>query len=454
MLNISPFSVKDKVNTDKYRSFGLFIKKEPSKKLSKLLVITAASLILLSFLPWTQNIRGSGFVTALDPSTRPQNINSLIDGRVEKWYVREGQYVEKGDTIIFISEIKDNYFDPKLIERTQNQLFAKMQSLDFYDEKIDALDTQIAAIEQNRKLKLEQARNYVKQAMLKIAADSIDYEAAILSLEIAERQLNRQQELYEEGLKSLTDLETKRVKQREALAKKISADSKLLSSRNELLNAKISLNSVYNEYTDKLQKARSDQFATQSASQEARVEVEKMENQLANYQVRAGYYYVRAPQSGYITEAVTTGVGENIKAGDPLITIMPSDITFAVEMYIPPRDMPLMHLGEEVRIIFDGWPSIVFSGWPIISYGTFSGEVVAIDRIISKNGKYRVLVAPSGEEGNWPEALRVGSGANGLALLNNVPIWYEVWRQINGFPPNYYLPEGKEGDAMKADKKK
>jgi len=37
--------------------------------------------------------------------------------------------------------------------------------------------------------------------------------------------------------------------------------------------------------------------------------------------------------------------------------------------------------------------------------------------------------------------LRIGSGANGFALLNDVPLWYEVWRQLNAFPPNYYDPE-------------
>jgi hypothetical protein len=41
----------------------------------------------------------------------------------------------------------------------------------------------------------------------------------------------------------------------------------------------------------------------------------------------------------------------------------------------------------------------------------------------------------------------VGSGASGIALLNDVPIWYELWRQLNGFPPDYY--EMKEAPAEK-----
>jgi len=455
MLNISPYSIKDKVNTGKYRSFALFKKISADQVLKRLLIIFFLLFLGVSFLPWTQNIRGSGQVTALSPSQRPQELNSMIDGRIEEWYVQEGEKVAKGDTILFIREIKDQYFDPQLLERTQKQITAKKQSLGFYEEKIEALNSQIKAIEENRGLKLSQAKNYLRQAELKIQADSIDYQATQTNLEIADKQLNRQKELYNEGLKSLTDLEMRTSKYQEALAKKISAESKLLSSRNQYLNAKIELNSIYNEYTDKLQKARSDLFSTRSMLQDAQAEVVKMENQLTNYQVRFGFYYVTAPQDGYITRAVSTGIGENIKAGESLVSIMPANIKYAVEMYIMPRDLPLFNVGNEVRLIFDGWPSIVFSGWPIVTYGTFGGEVVAIDRFISPNGKYRILIAQDPEEPQWPEALRVGGGANGLALLDIVPVWYEIWRQINGFPPNFYTPEntGQSSEQNKLEGK-
>ncbi|RUA33868.1 MAG: biotin attachment protein, partial [Bacteroidetes bacterium] len=260
MLNISPYSIKDKVDEKKYRSFSLFEEIRADKILKKLLLSFFLLFLAVAFLPWTQNIRGNGQVTALSPSQRPQELNSVIDGRIEEWYVQEGDYVEEGDTIIFIREIKDEYFDPRLLERTQAQIDAKRQSLGFYEEKIDALKSQVVAIDENRQLKLNQAKNYLRQAELQIQADSIDFEAAQTNLDIAEKQLKRQRELYDEGLKSLTDLEARTSKFQEALAKKISVESKLLSSRNKLLNAKIELNSIYNEYTDKLQKARSSLF--------------------------------------------------------------------------------------------------------------------------------------------------------------------------------------------------
>jgi hypothetical protein len=117
---------------------------------------------------------------------------------------------------------------------------------------------------------------------------------------------------------------------------------------------------------------------------------------------------------------------------------MPTNYDLAVEMYVRPMDLPLLQVGQHVRIQFDGWPAIVFSGWPNTSYGTYGGTVFAIDQFANENGEFRVLVSPDPKENKWPEALRVGGGAYAMLLLNDVPIWYELWRNVNGFPPDYY----------------
>jgi hypothetical protein len=101
-------------------------------------------------------------------------------------------------------------------------------------------------------------------------------------------------------------------------------------------------------------------------------------------------------------------------------------------------DIPLVTIGQKVRFVFDGFPAIVFSGWPKNSYGTFGGKVVAIEKALGKNGTFRILVAEDPEDRKWPAQLPLGAGANGIALLKNVPIYYELWRNINGFPPDYY----------------
>lgn len=453
MLNISENRIDKKIDRTKFRSFSMVKDYKAARLFTRLLGISFVVFLIVLFLPWTQNIRSKGYLTTLEPDQRPQTIHSIIAGRIEKWYVREGDYVEKGDTILFISEIKDEYFDPQLLERTEEQIKTKELSVGSYMEKVKALDGQIDALLNTKTLKIEQAENYIKQAELKIQSDSIDLEAAITNLKIAEKQFKRMQELYKEGLKSLTELETRELKLQETQAKKISAENKLLSSRNELINAKVELSSIENQYQDKQSKAQAEKFTALSSMYDAEAVVTKMQNQYMNYSVRTGYYSITSPQNGYITKAIRSGIGETVKEGEELVSIMPAKYDLAVSMYIRPMDMPLVANGQHIRFMFDGWPTIVFAGWPDLSYGTFGGEVVAIDNFISPNGKYRILVAPDPDDVPWPTALRIGSGANGIALLKDVPIWYELWRNLNGFPPDYYKPfSNEESQTEKASK--
>lgn len=453
MLNISQdIEVASKIDKSKLKSFALVKNYMAGKLFTRLLYLFFFALLLSMFLPWTQNIRSTGYVTALKPDQRPQTIHSVIGGRIESWYIQEGDFVKRGDTILFLSETKAEYMDPDLLGRTQHQIEAKEMAVQSYMEKIKALDEQIRALSQTQRLKLEQTQNYVKQAVLKIESDSIDYEASKTNYEIAQRQYERTQKLYADGLNSLTELESRKLKMQETQAKMVSAENKLLTSRNNLINYKVELSSIRNQYREKLSKSESDKYSAMSALYDAEATLSKMQNQYMNYSVRTGMYYVAAPQDGYITKTIRSGIGETVKEGDPLVSIMPADFELAVEMYVDPIDLPLLHVGDKVRFMFDGWPSIVFSGWPNISFGTFGGKVFAIDNFISDNGKYRILVEQDKEEVAWPEQLRIGAGADGIALLKDVPVWYEIWRQMNGFPPDYYTGQKKSDSSSKKKK--
>lgn len=212
--------------------------------------------VIVLFLPWTQTITARGNLTTLTPGQRPQTIQSQIPGRIEQWYVQEGDYVEKGDTILFISEVKSEYFDPDLVERTGQQLKSKSSSVTSYGEKVKSLDNQVAALINERRLKLEQAKNKLLQAKLKAQSDSIDFEAAKTNIQIAERQFERTVQLESEGLKAVTDVEAKRLKLQETQAKLLSQENKLLAAKNEIINAEVEINSVQHHIQIRSQRHR------------------------------------------------------------------------------------------------------------------------------------------------------------------------------------------------------
>jgi membrane fusion protein, adhesin transport system len=436
MLNLSPHN-RNQIDTE-----NLVVTQMLNRAPKKLFRNTILALLFVGFvilfLPWTQNIRSDGEVLTLRPEQRPQTINALIGGRIEQWFVKEGDLVKRGDTIMFISEIKDGYFDPKLVGRSEQQLKSKELSVVSYGDKVQALDKRIDALIETGKLKVQQARIKAQQAQLKLKSDSIENHAANLNYQIAKDQYERFEKLYERDLKSKTEVETRKVAMQRAQASMISAQQKFLQSRNDIIDAKVELNAVETKFQDEVSKAESEKFTALSSMYEAEIDVSKMQTQVANYSIRNGMYYILAPQDGRITKTLSSGIGETIKQGSAIATIMPTNYDLAVEMYVRPMDLPLLQVGQQVRIQFDGWPAIVFSGWPNTSYGTYGGTVFAIDQFANENGEFRVLVAPDRKEGKWPEALRVGGGAYSMLLLNDVPIWYELWRNVNGFPPDYY----------------
>jgi multidrug resistance efflux pump len=427
-------------------------KKSYSKAIKYSIRAFFTTFFIVLFMPWTQSVESKGKVTTLNPEGRPQTITSRIAGRVENWFISEGDFVKKNDTIAFISEIKDEYMDPMLISRSEQQIKAKETTLESYEKKVNAVNFQIDALNKNLLLKMEQTRNKLLQAKIKVRTDSIEAQTSYNNYKVAEEQLQRFEELLVKGVISKTDLENRRIKVQDALAKKTSAENKFMSTKNELLNSEIELNSVQQDYQEKIMKAESEKFSALSSLYEGEGSLTKLQGQLANYSMRKGYYYVLAPQDGFITKAYVLGIGEIVKEGAALCSIVPRQAEQAVELYINPIDLPLIQKGQNVQLTFDGWPAFVFTGWPGISFGTYQSEIVAFDKAISDNGKFRILVKNTGKR--WPDAIQIGSGVEGFALLNNVPVIYEIWRKLNGFPPEFYVKTTEEKKENKQDGKK
>lgn len=395
---------------------------------------------ILLFMPWTQNIRSSGNITTMRQEQRPQELNSIIPGKVVKWFVKEGDIVNKGDTILQLSEIKDDYLDPNLINRTGEQLSAKQMSVDYYKGKAGTAGSQIDALVNERELKLEQTRNKLKQQERKIQSDELEFAAAQNEFAVVTRQITAGQAMLDSGVISMIDFEKRKVNFQNIQSKKISAENKLANAKQEMTILNIELNSIGQEFAEKISKASGDRFQSMSEVASNQGEIAKLQNQYSNYNIRSGMYYITAPQTGQVTKAKKAGIGEIVKDGEMIIEIIPDEIQYAVEIFVRPVDLPLIAPGQKVQFWFDGFPAIVFSGWPNASYGTFSGKVFAVEKSVSANGKFRVLVAEDPKEKPWPKQLRIGSGAKAMALLKDVPIWYEIWRNINGFPPDYYNP--------------
>lgn len=410
MLKISSRSVEKMMPQDRLYSLRSLNTPMAGKILARWLMGIGVLFLIMLFLPWQQNIRGNGKVTALNPANRPQTVETIIAGRIQTWKVNEGQYVNKGDTIAIVSEVKEKYFDPKLLLRLRQVISSKENSLSSKDDKAKALRRQITALRDGM-------RNKIDQSKAKLDAERVKFDNA-------KNQFERNKKLFEAGNIPLTKYQDVEYKYQGAEA--------------DYTNAQIEVDRVQAEYLDKINKAESDLNNTLAEQFDTEAELAKLRNELANMEIRSQQYFILAPQDGFVIKAAQAGIGETIKEGEPVCTIMPQSNDVAVEMYVKAMDVPLISKGRHVRIEFDGFPALQFSGWPSVSVGSFGGTVEVIDFVNSKPGEFRILVVPDKNDDPWPKQIRNGSGTQGWVMLDDVPVWYEIWRQLNGFPPSLY----------------
>lgn len=422
---------------------ALLNKADSGRVVSRWLLGLLITLALVMFLPWQQNVQGNGAVTALSPSDRPQQLQTRIDGRIETWFVSEGQFVKKGDSIVRISEIKEDYLNPNVLPLTRQQQEAKESAIAEKLNKAQALAEQVTQLEQQRGFKLQQTQNKLLQYQAEVRQ-------ATLEDSVARDQLRRRERLFRDslGLVSVNDLQTFQIRVQSAAAKLVEKQQMLAITQTELA-------SIPAEYGEKIAKSRSDRAATLAEVSEGRSDVAKLKDKVGSLKLRNSFYVIEAPQDGYVVRATRAGQGEIVKAGEPIVTVQPAHPSKAVELYVKPMDVALLKPGRHVRVFFDGWPALQISGWPQVAVGTFGAQVAVIDQFPSSDGRFRVLLVPdTTHDEPWPAQLRLGTGVEGWAMLDNVTVGWELWRQLNGFPlsikPNDALP----GDAVAGDKGK
>lgn len=417
-----------------------------ARTLSRLLIVlVAVAVISLIFTPWMQSVSGAGEVSALTPLERTQTISAPVDGRVAKWHVTEGTKVKAGD---LIAEIADN--DPLLLERVERELA-------MVEERRQNAGNRIVSV-QDRLSRLEEARTNAvaaAQSRIQVAADRIrQSEQAVAAAQervrFARFTMDLRTKASEKGLTALRDVEAARQELNTAEAMLRQAEAALSASRHEKRAAEDDLMRIEADTQASVESERANLNSARAEVSNIKAEIQRTEVKVA----RQGTQRVTAPRSGTILRLLAQPGSELLKAGSALAVFVPDAYKPTVEIWLNGMDMPLVKPGDPVRLQFNGWPAIQFVGWPSVAVGTFGGRVQLVDATDTKNGDFRILVVPDENEDPWPSAsyLRQGVQARGWVLLKNVPLWWELWRRFNGFPP--VIADDEPGAKGGRDKEK
>jgi multidrug resistance efflux pump len=399
-----------------------------------ILLLLAAAFALLA-LPWQQTSRGTGRVVAFNPLERPQTIESPIYGRIVRWEpgIVEGVRVRKDQPILEIRDI-----DPSRGERLAAQVLAAKEKLMFAETKILTYGRQVKDLGDARSMLIEASEQLVEEARRKVEAERHAVEAAEAAVAQTRSNFERQKSLKEQGLTSGVAYEKERRSYEEAEAKLKAAKQYVEAAQKYLSSKQAEMGQKSLEAETKVDYGRAMQQEAQGEAALARKELTEIEGKQAQFDSRV----VVAPRDGVILRLMANENTEMLKAGDPLFTIVPEAADRAVELWVDGNDIPLVTPGREVRLQFEGWPAVQFAaGWPAAAFGTFGGQIAAVDGADNGKGKFRVIIRPLETE-PWPsdEFLRQGARTNGWVLLNEVSLGYEIWRQLNGFPPVFDGP--------------
>jgi len=353
--------------------------------------------VALTFIPWRQTVSGSGEVTAYAPEARPRTVEARISARVADWYVVEGDEVAKGDTVAVLEDLGSSYLDDQFADRVANQRTSKLNGL---------------------RLEVERARQKLAQARQKRRSAEEKVSNAALGISTARTRRARIEDLQDDGISSVRDLETARLKFQKARTDSVAAAADLAAARRAVESARLNV---------------------ERKKQKLEAQQAQLNRKVDNAQERASNAVVRAPISGTVSSISRVGPGQTVKKGTSLATVAPETDDRAAELFVSSIGASLVEPGRQVQLQFSGFPALQFSGLPEASTGTFTGTVRFIDPLGDGSGRFRMLVVPDTSAGNpsWPspEYLRQGAPAKGSVLLSNVSLGYEIWRRMNGLPP-------------------
>lgn len=425
--------------------------------ISGLILIIIATITGAMFLPWRQSVTGTGKIIVFSPMHRPQPIAAQIPGRLVVWHVRDGDDVKKGQNIVELAEVDARYLDDA---QMQNMLAQKAALI----EKRSAAQTRLAALQEQarnstrvRGAAVPAAAERMRQAADRIVAAEQSVEAAKQAVKTADWQLERITSLYNDGLRSKRDRELAELEKVRATTELERANANLDVAQEDAKIASLERNRTQSDTGGSINAIQASIADANQVIASTNADLYKIEIDIRNLGHRVEQRTIVAPCAGRIVRLLRVGAGEIVNAGEVLAMIAPQTEDRAAELSIRDWDAPLVSTGRPVRLQIAGWPALQFIGWPRIAVGTFAGVVSVIDAFDDGKNRYRIIVVPDKdaiarkEADPWPSTtyLRPGAQVTGWVLLSDVPLWYELWRQFNGWQPTVQQPEQQTDSATK-----
>ncbi|CAN8142281.1 Membrane fusion protein (MFP) family protein [uncultured Thiomicrorhabdus sp.] len=353
------------------------------------LVVWIMLLVVIWLIAWANYaeldkiVRGDGKVV---PSTQIQVIQNLEGGIVEELFVKAGDSVQKGQTLLkldntqFASSFGESQMrESQLIARAQ-RLAAEATGKDlnppqkFDNPKVQALF--------DREYELYTARKKQHKSNDTIIVEQIEQKKFELRGTLAQKtQLERSLKLITQEVDLMRPLVRQGVASEVDLLRLQRDQNEVLSKLKDVQSTIPQIRSVITEYRAKRVEAKED-FMNQSQQELNEVLSEKaqLEESKVALEDRVQRTDVKSPVHGTIKQVFVNTIGGVVQPGSDIVEIVPDDDTLVLETKIKPADIGFLYPGLKAKVKFTAYDFAI--------YGGLDAEVVSLsaDTITDEEG--------------------------------------------------------------------
>ncbi|EKN48361.1 MULTISPECIES: HlyD family type I secretion periplasmic adaptor subunit [Pseudomonas syringae group] len=351
-----------------YRSAALA---DPSSRAMSLTVWIAAAL-LLSALLWAgfavleEVTTGEGKAI---PSSKVQVIQNLEGGIVSDIFVREGQVVDKGDTLLrlddtrFMSSRSESEVDRLTLTAQVERLAAEAEGRSLtLPAEVTSSAPQVAADEQalyasrQRRLASEQRtlNEQLRQKTQELAEFRSKQEQFRSSLSLVQQELDMSAPLVSSG--AVSPVEILRLK-RNAVELRGSMNANTLA----IPRAEAAISEIKSRVQESELAFRAD----------AARELNEKRNDLARISAsriaiddRMSRTTVVSPVRGIVKTLKVNTIGGVVQPGSDLLEIVPLEDNLLIEAKVRPQDVAFLHPGQKAMVKFSAYDYTLYGGLP------------------------------------------------------------------------------------------
>ncbi len=362
----------------KYTDDLLFTVKYEKNYIHNILLYTIVGIIVLFFILINtayidERIRANGKVI---PKTRVINIQALDGGIVDKVYVYEGQFVEKGEKLIKLNQIKNQSINQESVVRLNSN---NAQRIRLIAQSQYSLDKNITLVfdDKLREHAPLQINIFNKKILeLKAKIDSIKHQklqklSSIKDLEIKIFQLKKSQKLLEKELKIKEDLHKGGAVSIDVIYKLQRDNNNIISNiqsyKENIIEAKSYIDQMDSQMEETLITFRLNSL---SQLQEIEVNIKQLNAKILGVSDRLDRTLLKAPSNGIIGTIFFSHENEVIKPAEVIMDMIPTDDRLFIETKVNPKDIAFIAKDQKATINITAYDFSI--------YGGLSGKIVEI----------------------------------------------------------------------------